>query len=727
MPALRHPLTTSTTCPCPRRRPCAPRARAILACLAVFGAVSLQLLVAPAFVATAAGATSTLPSTISLVHQTAWVRNTKGMTLSVAVASHVSRSNLGVQVTLYSQATERSYFEEILAGNTAGFTPIDPPSLLPLDTKGLLAANGHATIDLPVSAPGVPGLPQSKPSNGALLNFPCTNQCAGVYPLQVSLEDLQSATTLDSFMTFLILAPARASSPLRFSLILPIGSSPATTPSGRPAVSPADEAEVEQLKTLLLKNPAASVSLALYPQFTDALAAEAATRPRRGRPPDPAVLAARKALAATRQLVALGNVETESETFTPVDAAGMAGAHLGAEMAIQLRRGRSALAALGVHPEARRYVASAPLGTRALKLLESNHVDRLVVPSDSVTPVPQSWVYPVWAPFIVKGTSVVADASDYYLEQRLASNSDPVLRANQLLADLAVLYFVEQPQANRGVSLLAPLGWHPSTRFLSTVLSGLSGSPIVQTDTLSQFFAQVPPGSAEEPLLVRGLEAPAIPREANPPAAKVRTASNELSVLAGLLANEPGRIEQLQDLLLLSETANLTASRRAAYLAAPGAQLATEAARVALPRDRTITITSLSARIPISIYSDALTALRVDLVLSSSDLGFPRHVFPIVLAPRNNTKTIPVSARTAGDFQLKLRVTTRGGTFVLASGGLLIRSTAISGVAVGLTAGAGTFLVIWWARSALRRRRGGRHLRTGGRSARPAAPSASST
>ena len=42
-----------------------------------------------------------------------------------------------------------------------------------------------------------------------------------------------------------------------------------------------------------------------------------------------------------------------------------------------------------------------------------------------------------------------------------------------------------------------------------------------------------------------------------------------------------------------------------------------------------------------------------------------------------------------------------------------IRSTAISGVAIGLTVGAGAFLLVWWLRSALRRgrRRAGKHVR----------------
>ncbi len=69
-----------------------------------------------------------------------------------------------------------------------------------------------------------------------------------------------------------------------------------------------------------------------------------------------------------------------------------------------------------------------------------------------------------------------------------------------------------------------------------------------------------------------------------------------------------------------------------------------------------------------------------------------------------------------------MTVTTQSGAFSLASGNLTIRSTAISGVAVALTVGAGLFLVVWWARSVLKRRRHGKHVRTGTQPRAPATP-----
>ena len=74
------------------------------------------------------------------------------------------------------------------------------------------------------------------------------------------------------------------------------------------------------------------------------------------------------------------------------------------------------------------------------------------------------------------------------------------LRAQQLLADLAEIYFdsPDFPLA-RGVALVAPASWAPQPQFLSAVLKGLSSSPIVATVPIGQLFATVQPGDCQVP------------------------------------------------------------------------------------------------------------------------------------------------------------------------------------------------------------------------------------
>ncbi len=684
-------------------------------------------------VATAA-ATGAPTGSVSLLSQTPWVTNTRGMTLALSVQSQLPQSQLGIQLTVFNEVTERLYFEQTVGDDTTSFTALPTsPGVMPLTTKGLIQPDGTARIVLRLAPPAVPGRSLSAPTNGAVLNLPCGSQCAGVWPLQVSLVNLTDYTPLDKFMTYLVVAPNRAASPLRFSWVLQIGKSASLRPSGVPSVSPADESELEMVNQALARYPGANISMALYPQLADGLVAAATAKaPKNQRSATTARDNARLALAAIRQLPRRPNLEIEQSTYTPTNLSAMARQHLDTEAATEVGVGRASLASLGAQVASRPFVASSAIGSGALSLLSSYGVTQLLVPNGSATTVsPSIWDYPVWAPFKVHGSPIVVDESDYFLERHLVGTGSPVLRAYQLLADLAMLYFVEQPPGNRGVTLLAPPGWAPSSAFLSTVLSGLSSSPVVRSVSLSQFFAQVPPGSNEAPILYRGVTAGTIPRTDSLPVGPIARARIDIGALSGLLPPHAPTVGLLDRLVLLGETLGLTPSSRLAYLRAPTTRLAHEASSVSLPTPRTITITSLSARVPISVYSRARTPLNVHLLLSScrptsipasctsTDLTFDHNVYQLAaLQPGNHVVEVRVSTRASGDFILYLQLTTPSG-YVLDSSRLTIRSTAISGVAVLLTAAAGTFLLVWWARSAWRRRRG--------RHARGRAPAAAST
>jgi hypothetical protein len=412
----------------------------------------------------------------------------------------------------------------------------------------------------------------------------------------------------------------------------------------------------------------------------------------------------------------MGDVELEDETYAPVSVGQLARQRLAGELAAQLRSGRQTLQGLGLPLMRREFVATTSLGSSGLQLLGDNGVQRLLVPSGSVAPVPPTWVFPVWAPFRVRHSHVEVDASDYYLERHLESGSDAALRANQLFADLAVLYFSLQPQANRGVTLLAPPSWRPSNAFLATLLPALATSRIIKNVVLSHFFDQVPPGSAEPPLLYRRL-APMPTSGDRLPVTYLHSARRQLGALASLVPSLRMGLKRLGNLVLVGESARLSRRARLGFFSLPSAELSRLAAKVKLPRDRTITVTSLRARVPIAVFSTSRLPLHAELHLHSLALGFRRSTVPVVLHGRNNVIEVQVSARTVGDFPIELRLTTPSGHFQLSSGNLLIRSTAISSVALGLTAGAAAFLVLWWARSAFKRRRSqpsGRRRATGG-------------
>jgi hypothetical protein len=190
-----------------------------------------------------------------------------------------------------------------------------------------------------------------------------------------------------------------------------------------------------------------------------------------------------------------------------------------------------------------------------------------------------------------------------------------------------------------------------------------------------------------------------VPTGALVSASAVRAAQASLAALASMLPSSLRAKPPLNDLVLESETSDMPLSQRSAYLATIDRRAQRLSDLVSLPFGRTITVTSLQAKIPISIVSNAKVPLLAELSVTSPDLGFPHgHTWPVTLYPRTNVVTIDLTARESGDFPLSVTLAARTG-FVVQQGNITIRSTAISGVAVALSVGAGVFLVLWWLRS----------------------------
>jgi len=104
--------------------------------------------------------------------------------------------------------------------------------------------------------------------------------------------------------------------------------------------------------------------------------------------------------------------------------------------------------------------------------------------------------------------------------------------------------------------------------------------------------------------------------------------------------------------------------------------------------------------------------LQVLLQVESDKLKFAGSgeansaTFPLTLHKGNNPIIdLSVEARTSGAFPLHLTVLTPDGSTVIARTTFTVQSTALSGVGVFLSVGAGLFLVVWWSRHAWKARR----------------------
>ncbi len=685
----------------------------------------LVVVLAPALVALlfpvsgTASASSSSPSTLALTGQfPAVVTKASGLTVGVSVRSALPADQLGIAVTLFDKAQYVDTFEQTLQGSPAGLGVMSGTSqAIPLSTFERQADGGSFDISLPVSAPGVAGNPSS-PRRGTLLQLSCSpGQCAGVYPLLVSLTNLNDGETLATFMTYLVLDPpaeTAQASRILFAWVMTVGSHPAITATGagRPAAS--DTRLVSQLAAASRSYPSVPLNLNVVPQFVEGLALDKRS------PTSAAALSSLRAFARSPS-----RFEMIPAPFTNVNLSGLRESGLASDTVLQLTEGRATLRKyLGTAGQTNEFAALTPIAGRIAAGLASAGVNSLVVPSDSVVPAaPANVVYAALSPFVVRNVGVEAVASEYGLQMHLGGSGNAVLRANQLLANLAELFF-QVPNSRKGVTLLCPAGWSPGSSFLDTVMAGLAGNPLVKAATVSELFGIAPGAAGGASLLrTRSLEG----SSASPPLPEpsIGTGRAQLLAVSSIMPSATTTTSRLTEAYLLSETAGITEAQRAAYLSEISGALRRTAELLSPPFGHTVTLTSLNAKVPLTIVSRASVPIYVKIALSSPELGFTRvHSFTVRLLPHTNIVPVELTARTSGDFPLEIQVLAPAGSYLLLSGRVTIRSTAISGVAVAISVAALAFLVIWWSRSIMKRRRKlhrerGALLAAGGRGGNP--------
>jgi len=669
-------------------------------------------------------------SDLQLLSETSWVTGSSGLRLRLRITVAGGAGPLDLALVLYSRLQSRSEFDQTLQPGPFGYPlyPIDQPPPIPLESP---TSAGTMTFDtslhLPVttdSSTTIPSTTTSPVLNLANCNGP---ECDGVYPLTLALSIASTGRVLSSFTTHLVyVAPPAGSVKMAFSLVLPVSSRVAVSPSSGLRLTTPELTSLSTVIAACAQHPLVATTLEIAP--ASALALEQSPR--------------RSATAALHELrmLALQSASHQvlSEPFAPIALGQLARSGLAGDIGGQLERGDSVLAGLlGIEPTRGTFVSTQGVDIKTVKLLRALGVDQVVIPRNNVVSLDLS--YTPTAPFMIDGSESLASSSSSSsssagsprrarlggLEGMLAdgglaaelpesasgplrapASNDPVLASQTVLADLAQIFFDEPfAAARRGVVLVVPRSWTPNSAFLSSLLSGLGTSPIVQPTTLNQLFSAVPLGANAQPTSrelapVSELRAPRLP------VGGLLRASHELRGLASLLPDQHALLTALTDDRLLAESTGLASAARSRLLSAIALAVSESAAKLSLPDHQTITITSTHVRLPITIVSDARGHVHLLLQLSSPELRFPDGAtMTITLTKHTTTLFVPVTTRVAGLFPLRLGLSTPLERLSLVRSEIEIRSTAYSGVAIALSGGALFLLLLWWVRSSIRRRR----------------------
>ena len=625
--------------------------RVAVAAAAVVAGLALSVAGAPV-----AAQTEDPSGTLRLASQTSWLRPDGEFVLRLQVAGVPDPADVEVRISVHRRLTSRSQFALTLRGESLGgalrTTTAKLAELLPTDPGGAIQYRLRPA-DLRLTA-------------------------TGVHPVQVVLRD-RRGVVLDRLVTHLVLVPATVDGPrLGVSVVLPVHAR-----TGPRALEP-----IATLTDVLQSPSYAPLPLVLAPT------------PETLERLDREVLEALRTVARGHQVVA--------QPWVPVDVAALLASGLDEELVAQRRRGVEAMAAsLGRDVDTDTWLATEPLDDASVDRLRDFQVSRLVVPDEHLAPIRLQVT--LAQPFkLGVGPARPMDAvvADGGLAAHFVNRGDQVLAAHQLLADLAVLW-LDAPQRERAVVVVPGRTWSPNRAFLDAALQGLVQSPVHQVVSLDDVFGDVEPArGARNALLVRELAPDPDPSALGVSAAAVQGVRDRIEALSSALPVDSDAFDALDGMLLTALSADFSPRQRREHVERVDASIRARLDEVEVPRSRTLTLTAREGEIPLTFRNDSDETMTVDVRLVSDRLEFPAGSSrTLELPPRSTTLRIPVRARTSGSFPLTVSVVTPENGLVLASTRFTVRSTAASGVGVGLSIGAGVFLLFWWGRHLLRGRR----------------------
>lgn len=529
---------------------------------------------------------------------------------------------------------------------------------------------------------------------------------AGVYPVEVRARDAEG-DVVGTVVTHLVREPDEAdeSPPLAVALLARTLEEPSLRPDGERAVD-----EVALARTAAWLTPLAAgevpVALAVSPDALLGVAERAAA----GGEQAAVVLEQLRAIAATGDVLAGPFASTSPDALVDAGLDGELSRHLDAAR-------RVAVEVLGRQP-GDTWWAGDDLSEAGAEALAEVGVANVVVAEEQVEPLRAGLLSLSLAqPFLVPAgrTELDALAVDDVVLAHLGTDLSPALEANRLLTELAMLWF-EQPGISRAAAV--PLDEDVRPEVLAALVEALRDTdvldPVVPGDAFDRAEPLVQPGGDR-------VDRELLPEDPAPIAAAVRRGIDDgrtqVTGMASLLgvgragADPDGeaaraRVATGEAHLLLATSTALTRADQEAHLEAVATEVRSLVDAVSTPAHETVTLTARDGTVPMTVRNDGDVALHVVVHLSSTKLEFPDgQDVPLVLEPGSTRLDVPVRARASGSIPLEATITSPDGSLVLAELDYSIRSTAVAGVGVVLSAGAALFLLVWWARHWHRTRR----------------------
>lgn len=143
---------------------------------------------------------------------------------------------------------------------------------------------------------------------------------------------------------------------------------------------------------------------------------------------------------------------------------------------------------------------------------------------------------------------------------------------------------------------------------------------------------------------------------------------------------------------------------RARALQQLGTNLDTRFGDIILPEGQSVTLAAQRAEIPLTVENTSDGSRTVLLLFDSDKIDVTQDETTVILPAGVSTVNVELEARSLGRSPLRVRIMTPDRTVQLAETSFGVRSTAVPGLGLLLSATALLFLMVWWIRSIMNTR-----------------------
>ena len=344
-------------------------------------------------------------------------------------------------------------------------------------------------------------------------------------------------------------------------------------------------------------------------------------------------------------------------------------------------------------------------------LLAEDSLEPITDPEGSGCPDP-----PLSFTCTIRVETGVGESSGYALDPNVqlrlfdvASGVDRRLMLQRFFAETSAIREEAPGREGRVVAIMMPALWYPTPAISRLLFSGLRDAPWLETVTPSEGLQYA--ASHVDPVdrRVRS-EIPQLDGEPDPTYFDTVEDAEELVDMFKGVQPPPELLQRLSRNTLTSQSRlwwePTLIEQGEGYAEEAAAEAESELSRISIGDSDEISLTSREAPVQLVVINDAAYPVRVDVKISSPDLGIDQTFEETIQARSIKQVKFDVVAESSGISSLLVSVETPSGDEITTKT-IQIRSTEFNEIALGLTFGALAFLVLFYITRGARRRRSG--------------------